>query len=111
MITVATVGLVWGLPKWQSIHMPDFSLFGDAHIHTVPRPPAVRVRHDSNNSISLVLHTIRQKSRDAKKFPLNLPARRQQLSRYRLERWRARASWVVQNLLAHPNMKIQVWDN
>jgi deazaflavin-dependent oxidoreductase (nitroreductase family) len=88
--------------------MPDFSLFGDEHVRQY-EATAGKVGHDWNGAPILILHTSGRKSGQTRKFPLIYG--------------RDGADYVIvaskggapdhpgwyQNLVAHPEAKIQVW--
>ncbi len=101
----ANRGVVWGLPKWQSLSMPDYSLFGDEHVRQYEATGG-KTGHDWN----LVLHTIGRKSGETKKFPLIYG---RDGNNYLIVASKGGApdhpGWY-KNLLAHPDLKIQVWD-
>ena len=105
---VAT-GLVTKLPKWQAIRMPDYSLFGDEHVRQYEATGG-KTGHDWNNTSCLVLHTIGRKSGETKKFPLIYG---RDGNNYLIVASKGGApdhpGWY-KNLLAHPDVKIQVWD-
>src|SRR5882757_5984893 len=61
--------MAWGLPTWQSMRMPDYSLFGDEHVRQYEATGG-KIGHDWNDTSCLVLHTIGRKSGETKKFPL-----------------------------------------
>ena len=89
--------------------MPDYSLFGDEHVRQYEATGG-KVGHDWNGTSVLILHTIGRKSGETRKFPLIYG--------------RDGASYVIvaskggapehpgwyRNLLAHPDVKIQVGD-
>src|SRR5690348_12295362 len=55
-----TIPLARGLPTWQSMLMPDYSLFGDEHVRQYEATGG-KIGHDWNNTCCLVLHTIGRK--------------------------------------------------
>jgi deazaflavin-dependent oxidoreductase (nitroreductase family) len=89
--------------------MPDYSLFGDEHVRQYEATGG-KTGHDWNNTSCLVLHTIGRKSGETKKFPLIYG---RDGNNYLLVASKGGApdhpGWY-KNLLAHPDVKIQVWD-
>jgi deazaflavin-dependent oxidoreductase (nitroreductase family) len=104
-----TTGLARGLPTWHSMPMPDYSLFGDEHVRQYEATGG-KTGHDWNNTSCLVLHTIGRKSGATKKFPLIYG---RDGNNYLIVASKGGApddpGWY-KNLLAHPDVKIQVWD-
>jgi deazaflavin-dependent oxidoreductase (nitroreductase family) len=89
--------------------MPDFSLFGDEHVRQYEATGG-KVGHDWNGTSCLVLRTIGRKSGEVRKFPL--------IYAKDGEDWVVVASkggapehpgWY-RNLVAHPDVEIQVRD-
>ena len=89
--------------------MPDFSLFGAEHVHQYEATGG-KVGHSWNGTSCLILHTVGRKSGEVRKFPLI----------YALDGGDyviiaskggapAHPGWYL-NLLAHPDVKIQVLD-
>jgi deazaflavin-dependent oxidoreductase (nitroreductase family) len=105
----APAGVVCWLPRWQSMPMPDYSLFGDEHVRRYEATGG-KIGHDWNNTSCLVLHTIGRKSGETKKFPLIYG---RDGNNYLIVASKGGApdhpGWY-KNLLAHPDVKIQVWD-
>ena len=89
--------------------MPDYSLFGDEHVRKYEATGG-KTGHDWNNTSCLVLHTIGRKSGETKKFPLIYG---REGNNYLIVASKGGApdhpGWY-KNLLAHPDVKIQVWD-
>ena len=89
--------------------MPDYSLFGDEHVRQYEATGG-KTGHDWNNTSVLVLHTIGRKSGETKKFPLIYG---REGNTYLIVASKGGApdhpGWY-KNLLAHPDVKIQVWD-
>jgi deazaflavin-dependent oxidoreductase (nitroreductase family) len=89
--------------------MPDFSLFGDEHVRQYEATGG-KTGHDWNSTSVLVLHTIGRKSGETKKFPLIYG---REGNTYLIVASKGGApdhpGWY-KNLLAHPDVKIQVWD-
>jgi deazaflavin-dependent oxidoreductase (nitroreductase family) len=106
---LVTTGLARGLPTWQSMPMPDYSLFGDEHVRRYEATSG-KIGHDWNNTSCLVLHTIGRKSGETKKFPLIYG---RDGNNYLVVASKGGApddpGWY-KNLLAHPDVEIQVWD-
>ncbi len=89
--------------------MPDYSLFGDEHVAKYEATGG-KVGHDWNGTSCLILHTRGRKSGAVRKNPLIYG--------------RDGADYVIiaskggapqnpgwyENLLAHPDVEIQVWD-
>jgi deazaflavin-dependent oxidoreductase (nitroreductase family) len=101
--------LARGLPTWHSLRMPDYSLFGDEHVRQYEATGG-KTGHDWNNTSCLVLHTIGRKSGETKKFPLIYGRDR---NNYLVVASKGGApdnpGWY-KNLVAHPDVKIQVRD-
>ena len=89
--------------------MPDYSLFGDEHVRQYEATGG-KIGHDWNNTSVLVLHTIGRKSGETKKFPLIYG---RDGNNYLIVASKGGApddpGWY-KNLIAHPDVKIQVWD-
>jgi deazaflavin-dependent oxidoreductase (nitroreductase family) len=102
-------GLAKRSRTWHGAGMPDFSLFGDEHVREYEATGG-KVGHDWNGTRCLILHTVGRKSGETRKHPLIYG--------------RDGADYVVvaskggapehpgwyRNLLAHPDVAIQVWD-
>src|SRR3989442_13320619 len=73
--------------------MPDFSLFGDEHVRQYETTGG-KVGHDWNGAHCLILHTTGRKSGETRKFPLIY----------------GRDGEDYGNLVAHPDVQIQVRD-
>jgi deazaflavin-dependent oxidoreductase (nitroreductase family) len=88
--------------------MPDFSLFGDAHVQKYEETGG-KTGHDWNGTSCLVLHTQGRKTGRVKKFPLIYG---RDGNDYVLVASKGGApedpGWY-KNLVAHPDVKIQVW--
>ena len=94
---------------WQTSRMPDYSLFGDEHVRQYEATGG-KVGHDWNGTTCLILHTKGRRSGETRKLPLIYG--------------RDGADYVVvaskggapdnpgwyRNLLAHPDIEIQVRD-
>lgn len=89
--------------------MPDYSLFGDEHVRQYEATGG-KVGHDWNGASCLVLHTIGRKSGETRKFALIYG---RDGDDYVLIASKGGApdnpGWY-KNLVAHPEVKIQVWD-
>src|SRR5260370_41110710 len=89
--------------------MPDYSLFGDEHVRQ-SEATGRKIGPDWNNTSVLVLHTIGRKSGETKKFPLIYG---RDGNNYLIVASKGGApdhpGWY-KNLLAHPDVKIQVRD-
>jgi deazaflavin-dependent oxidoreductase (nitroreductase family) len=88
--------------------MPDYSLFGDEHVRQYEATGG-KVGHDWNGTSCLILHTTGRKSGDTRKFALIYG---RDGSDYVLVASKGGApdnpGWY-RNLVAHPDVKIQVW--
>ena len=93
---------------WQFAAMPDFSLFGDEHVRQYEATNG-KVGHDWNGTSCLVLHTIGRKSGETRRFPLIYG---RDGADYVVVASKGGApehpGWYL-NLLAHPDVVIQVW--
>ena len=89
--------------------MPDFSLFGDDHVRQYEATGG-KVGHDWNDTSCLILHTVGRKSGQPRKFPLIYG---RDGDDYVIIASKGGApehpGWYV-NLLAQPEVAIQVWD-
>ena len=96
-------------PTWHPTRMPDYSLFGDEHVRQYEATGG-KVGHDWNAASCLVLHAIGRKSGETRKFPLIYG---RDGNDYLVVASKGGApdhpGWY-KNLLAHPDVKIQVWD-
>jgi deazaflavin-dependent oxidoreductase (nitroreductase family) len=93
----------------DSFHrVPDYSLFGDEHVRQYEASNG-KVGHDWNGTSCLVLHTTGRKSGKTRKFPLIYG---RDGDDYVLVASKGGApdnpGWY-ENLVAHPDVKIQVW--
>ena len=102
-------GVASGLPTWQPRRMPDYSLFGDEHVRQYEATGG-QVGHDWNGASCLVLHTIGRQSGETRKFPLIYG---RDGNGYVVVASKGGApehpGWY-KNLIAHPDVKIQVRD-
>jgi deazaflavin-dependent oxidoreductase (nitroreductase family) len=89
--------------------MPDFSLFGDDHVRQYEATGG-KVGHDWNGTACLILHTTGRRSGETHKHPLIYGRHGDD---YVLVASKGGApdnpGWY-RNLVAHPDVKIQVWD-
>ena len=88
--------------------MPDYSLFGDEHVRQYEATGG-KVGHDWNGTSCLILHTIGRKSGETRKFALIYG---RDGADYVLVASKGGApqdpGWYL-NLVAHPEVTIQVW--
>ena len=95
--------------KWQLANMPDYTLFGDEHVRQYEATGG-KVGHDWNDTSCLVLHTIGRKSGKTRKFALIYG---RDGNDYVIVASKGGApdhpGWY-KNLLAHPEVTIQVWN-
>jgi deazaflavin-dependent oxidoreductase (nitroreductase family) len=89
--------------------MPDFSLFGDDHVR-IYETTGGKTGHDWNGTSCLIVHTIGRKSGAKRKIPLIYG---RDGDDYVLIASKggapANPGWY-ENLVAHPDVDIQVWD-
>jgi deazaflavin-dependent oxidoreductase (nitroreductase family) len=89
--------------------MPDYSLFGDDHVREYEATGG-KVGHDWNGTSCLILHTQGRKSGETRKLPLIYG---RDGNDYVIVASKGGApdhpGWY-RNLLAHPDVSIQVWD-
>ena len=89
--------------------MPDLSLFGDEHVRQYEATGG-KIGHDWNGTSCLILHTIGRKSGETRKFPLIYG---RDSADYVIVASKGGApehpGWYL-NLLAHPDVAIQVRD-
>jgi deazaflavin-dependent oxidoreductase (nitroreductase family) len=89
--------------------MPDFRLFGDEHVRQYEATSG-KVGHDWNGTSVLILHTRGRKSGETRKHPLIYG---RDGDDYLIVASKGGApdhpGWY-KNLLAHPEVTIQVWD-
>jgi deazaflavin-dependent oxidoreductase (nitroreductase family) len=87
--------------------MPDYTLFGDEHVRKYEATDG-KVGHDWNGAMCLILHTIGRKSGEVRKLPLIYG---RDGTSYVIVASKGGApqnpGWY-QNLLAHPDVEIQV---
>ena len=109
MILRGREGFASPAPAWQPRAMPDFSLFGDEHVRQYEATGG-KVGHDWNGTACLILRTIGRKSGETRKLPLIYGRDGKD---YVLVASKGGApdhpGWY-RNLVAHPDVEIQVWD-
>ncbi len=88
--------------------MPDFSLFGDEHVRQYEATGG-KVGHDWNGTSCLVLHTTGRTSGKARKNPLIYGRDGEDYVLIASKGGAPEHPGWYQNLLAHPETKIQVW--
>jgi deazaflavin-dependent oxidoreductase (nitroreductase family) len=90
--------------------MPDYSLFGDEHVRQYEATGGT-IGHDWNGAACLILHTISRKSGKVRKFPLIYG---RDGKNYVVVASKGGApehpGWYL-NLLAHPDVQVQVRDD
>jgi deazaflavin-dependent oxidoreductase (nitroreductase family) len=89
--------------------MPDFSLFGDEHVRQYEATGG-RTGHDWNGTSVLVLHTLGRKSGETRKFPLIYGRDGKDYVIVASRGGSPEHPGWYKNLLAHPDVKIQVRD-
>ena len=94
---------------WHSRDMPDYSLFGDEHVRQYEATGG-KVGHDWNGAHCLILHTTGRKSGQTRKFPLIYG---RDGDAYVIVASKGGApdnpGWY-KDLVAHPDVEIQVRD-
>src|SRR5262245_21717616 len=102
-------GIASPVQPWQSPRMPDYSLFGDEHVRQYEATGG-KVGHDWNGTTCLILHTTGRKSGETRKYPLIYG---RDGDNYVLVASKGGApgdpGWY-KNLVAHPDVRIQVRD-
>ncbi len=88
--------------------MPDFSLFGDAHVREYEATGG-KTGHDWNGTSCLVLRTRGRKSGEIRKFPLIYGRDGDDYVVVASKGGAPEHPGWYQNLLAHPDVEIQVW--
>jgi len=89
--------------------MPDFSLFGDDHVREYEATGG-KVGHDWNGTSCLILRTIGRKSGQVRKFPLIYGRDGQDYVIVASKGGAPDHPGWYKNLVAHPDVEIQVWD-
>ncbi|MDX2169685.1 MAG: nitroreductase family deazaflavin-dependent oxidoreductase [Deltaproteobacteria bacterium] len=89
--------------------MPDFSLFGDAHVRKYEETGG-KVGHDWNGTSCLILHDRGRTSGEVHKHPLIYGKDGQDYILIASKGGAPDHPGWYKNLLAHPDVEIQVWD-
>lgn len=89
--------------------MPDFSLFGAEHIRKYEETGG-KVGHDWNGTSCLVLHTVGRKSGATRKFALIYGRDGEDYVLVASKGGAPQNPGWYENLVAHPDVAIQVWD-
>lgn len=89
--------------------MPDYSLFGDEHVAKYEATGG-KVGHDWNGTSILVLHTRGRKSGAVRKIPLIYGRDGQDYVIVASKGGAPDDPGWYKNLVAHPDIEIQVWD-
>ena len=89
--------------------MPDYTLFGNEHVRQYEATGG-KVGHDWNSTSCLILHTIGRKSGETRKFPLIYGRDGQDYVLIASKGGAPTNPGWYENLVAHPEAKIQVWD-
>ena len=90
--------------------MPDYSLFGDDHVRKYEET-AGTVGHDWNGTSCLVLHTKGRKTGDTRKAPLIYGRDGDDYVVVASKGGAPDDPGWYKNLVAHPDVEIQVWGN
>ena len=88
--------------------MPDYSLFGNEHVRQYEATSG-KVGHDWNGTSCLILHTIGRKSGQTRKFALIYGKDGQDYVLIASKGGAPDNPGWYENLVAHPDVKIQVW--
>ena len=94
---------------WHSPAMPDYSLFGDEHVRQYETTGG-KVGHDWNGAHCLILHTTARKSGQTRKFPLIYGRDGDDYVVVASKGGAPEHPGWYQNLVAQPDVKIQVRD-
>ena len=89
--------------------MPDYSLFGDEHVRKYEETGG-RVGHDWNGTSCLVVHTRGRNSGAIRKVPLIYAKDGEDYVIVASKGGAAENPGWYENLVAHPDVEIQVWD-
>jgi deazaflavin-dependent oxidoreductase (nitroreductase family) len=89
--------------------MPDYSLFGDEHVQKYEATGG-KVGHDWNDTQCLILHTTGRKSGETRKFPLIYGREGDDYVVVASKGGAPEIPGWYRNLVAHPDVKIQVRD-
>jgi deazaflavin-dependent oxidoreductase (nitroreductase family) len=87
--------------------MPDYSLFGEEHVRQYEATGG-KVGHDWNGASVLILHTVGRKSGETRKFPLIYGRDGEHYVIVASNGGAPDHPGWYKNLLAHPDVKIQV---
>lgn len=88
--------------------MPDYTLFGDEHVRRYEET-AGKVGHDWNGAPCLILHTVGRKSGQTRKFALIYGRDGGDYVLIASKGGAPQNPGWYENLVAHPDVKIQVW--
>ena len=89
--------------------MPDFSLFGDEHVQQYEATGG-KVGHDWNGTSCLILRTKGRKTGQTRKFPLIYGRDGDDYVLIASKGGYPKNPGWYDNLVAHPDAEIQVWD-
>lgn len=89
--------------------MPDFSLFGGDHVRQYEATGG-KTGHDWNGAEILILHTVGRKSGQTRKFPLIYGRHGNDYILIASNGGAPENPGWYRNLVAHPEVEIQVWD-
>ena len=89
--------------------MPDFSLFGDEHVRQYEATGG-KVGHDWNGTDCLILHTKGRRSGETHKHPLIYGRAGDDYVLVASKGGAPENPGWYRNLVAHPDVEIQVWD-
>ncbi|HYC57695.1 MAG TPA: nitroreductase family deazaflavin-dependent oxidoreductase [Candidatus Binatia bacterium] len=89
--------------------MPDFSLFGDEHVQKYEETGG-KIGHDWNGTSCLILHTRGRKTGQVRKFPLCYGRDGDDYVVVASKGGYPDHPGWYKNLVAHPDVEIQVWD-
>ncbi len=89
--------------------MPDYSLFGDEHVAKYEATGG-KVGHDWNDTSCLILHTRGRKSATLRKFALIYGRDGEDYVLIASKGGAPDNPGWYKNLVAHPDVEIQVWD-
>jgi deazaflavin-dependent oxidoreductase (nitroreductase family) len=102
-------GIANAVRRWHDPPMPDFSLFGDEHVRQYEATGG-KVGHDWNGTECLILHTIGRKSGETRKLPLIYGRDGEDYLIVASKGGAPQNPGWYENLVAHPDVKIQVRD-
>ena len=89
--------------------MPDYSLFGDEHVKQYEKTGG-KTGHDWNGTSCLILRTKGRKTGAVRKFPLIYGRDGDDYVLIASKGGYPKNPGWYENLVAHPDVKIQVWD-